>query len=487
MTIIDATAPQTLPHTAVHQVVGLRPGVDVVQVQGGYELRHPWGRHQLRGITAKDVEQLIELSHHPIDDTDLLDSRLRTLLISIANLVTVGLVDAGGNELILLTPINRRASVLKPVRVDAAGATLSRFAYLRHVPDSDTGLVLESPLSCHRMTINDPGVAAFLAALCTGASTAGAARAGNIDAKVAELLILVLGASGFLERPNESELALWDFHDLLFHSRSRYGLHDYVAGGMFAHTEFEHAAALQQPESPDTAIDLDMPDWDKVLANDPGFTQVLEDRRSVRAYRQDAIDKVQLGELLYRAARARGLGQAGGEHPYASVDRPYPMGGGLGELEIYLAVHRCEDLPAGIYRYDSAGHRLFLRNGDPAFRQKLYEQAWLATGGQLTDPQVQLCITSRLARVQWKYSSIAYSVTLKHVGVLFQNLYLVATAMGLSPCGNGSGDTDLVSRAIGVDWMSEPPVGEFLIGGRPAEARASATGFADVVRQSRAG
>src|ERR1700709_2086913 len=98
MTIIDTTAPKVTE--VVHQGVGLRPGVDGVPVEGGYELRHPWGRHQLRGVTAQDVAQLVELGRHPMDDTDLLDSRLRTLLISIANLVTVGLVNDDGRELV---------------------------------------------------------------------------------------------------------------------------------------------------------------------------------------------------------------------------------------------------------------------------------------------------------------------------------------------------------------------------------------------------
>jgi SagB-type dehydrogenase family enzyme len=62
---------------------------------------------------------------------------------------------------------------------------------------------------------------------------------------------------------------------------------------------------------------------------------------------------------------------------------------------------------------------------------------------------------------------MAYALILKHVGVLYQTLYLVATAMGLGPCGVGGGQAELLSRAIGSNYLAESPVGELLLGSRP--------------------
>lgn len=70
-------------------------------------------------------------------------------------------------------------------------------------------------------------------------------------------------------------------------------------------------------------------------------------------------------------------------------------------------------------------------------------------------------------RLSWKYASIAYAVILKDVGVLLQNMYLVATAMGLAPCALGSGDSDLFAKAAGIDYLVEASVGESMLG-RPA-------------------
>jgi SagB-type dehydrogenase family enzyme len=78
--------------------------------------------------------------------------------------------------------------------------------------------------------------------------------------------------------------------------------------------------------------------------------------------------------------------------------------------------------------------------------------------------QVLLILAARFARVAWKYESIAYALTLKHVGVVYQTMYLAATAMGLAPCAIGGGDANLFARAAGTDYCAETSVGEFLLG-----------------------
>ena len=76
---------------------------------------------------------------------------------------------------------------------------------------------------------------------------------------------------------------------------------------------------------------------------------------------------------------------------------------------------------------------------------------------------------ARFPRVAWKYASMAYALTLKHVGVLYQTMYLAATAMDLAPCGVGCGDADLFARAAGTDYYAESSVGEFLLGSKPRD------------------
>ena len=94
----------------------------------------------------------------------------------------------------------------------------------------------------------------------------------------------------------------------------------------------------------------------------------------------------------------------------------------------------------------------------------LLRDAAESTGTLEDGLQVLLILAARFARVAWKYESIAYALTLKHVGVLYQTMYLTATAMGLAPCAIGGGDADLFARAAGTDYYGETSVGEFLLG-----------------------
>ena len=87
-----------------------------------------------------------------------------------------------------------------------------------------------------------------------------------------------------------------------------------------------------------------------------------------------------------------------------------------------------------------------------------------------TPPQVALLLSARFGRVMWKYESMAYALVLKHVGVLYQTLYLTATAMGLAPCGLGGGNSDAFCAAAGCDAFEQTTVGEFIIGRPGVEA-----------------
>ena len=84
-------------------------------------------------------------------------------------------------------------------------------------------------------------------------------------------------------------------------------------------------------------------------------------------------------------------------------------------------------------------------------------------------PQILITIAARFCRVSWKYSSVAYSLILKDVGVLLQTLYLMATDMGLGGCAIGTNNIDLFAKMTGIEFHVEGPVGQFALGrgGKP--------------------
>ena len=451
-----------------------RPDVVLQPEDGALLLTHPWGAFRLRGLASSETATLAGLANGGVDVSAL--AEIRAALRARLEPLVARTVVAGGRRLATAVPMAPDAVLRPATPVDAV--RLAPFAYLRR-PRDEVCAVLESPVARYRVLLHDASAAAAVGALSAG-DAGPAKRYGLVD------LLLATGLAAAEDAPEDPTLALWDFHDLVFHARSRLGRHDAPFGGVFRHLETHPPLPAVAPPLPGPFVELPRPDWSEVVARDPKLTEALEGRRSIREYDAAPITLAQLAELLYRTARVRGIVPADAEAglPYDAVDRPFPTGGGSGELELYVTVARCDGLEPGVYHYEAAAHGLRRLDATEQDRVELLAAAWRSAAGRI-DPQVLITITSRFGRLSWKYSAIAYALTLKHVGVLYQTLYLVATAMGLAPCGLGSGDSDVAARAFGLDWASESSVGEFLIGSRRVDAPGLPTAFADVVDATR--
>jgi SagB-type dehydrogenase family enzyme len=353
---------------------------------------------------------------------------------------------------------------------------ISKFAYMRRL---DGKLVAESPLVHARLTLHDWRAAAlivFLAQPCS-AREIPVAILGLTDDALNQMLILLVGA-GFAQELNEDgrdaedanpALRTWEFHDLLFHARSRDGRHDNPIGASFRFVGQLDCTPAVKPNHGTEFMELHRPDLARLQREDPPFAQVQEMRCSRRAYNDQPITAEQLGEFLFRVGRIRRHEDLDVETPSGSVRmdfamRPYPAGGALYELELYVVVNNCVGLGAGMYYYDPLRHRLAKISGRTPEVDVLLRSASSATTIPVKDVQVLLIVAARFQRIAWKYSTMAYAATLKHVGVLFQTMYLAATAMGLAPCAVGSGDSDAFARAAGTEYIIESSVGEFLLG-----------------------
>jgi len=354
---------------------------------------------------------------------------------------------------------------------DSDTVVLSRFAYLRR---RGNDMVLESPRAGALFRIGDPAIAATLAALSRPHKIGGLRRhAASFSLDLLELLLdarllLKLNAkSGDGLRVNEGDgnLVLWDFHDLVFHTRSTEGRQANPIGSTFAYSDVVPPLPAVRPPWPGKKIEL------RVLStsepNSP-FARLLRERHSVRDFDDEhPITLAELAQLLETAARVLSEWKSGGssdggpEIAYSS--RPYPAAGSAYELELYLAVSNCEGLARGFYHYDAGGHTLAAIG---ASAQQV--QAQLAAAEFAMDasgpPQVLITIAARFGRISWKYSSIAYSLILKDVGCLIQTLYLAATETGLGGCAIGTTNVDLFAKMTELEFHVEGPVGQFALG-----------------------
>jgi SagB-type dehydrogenase family enzyme len=151
--------------------------------------------------------------------------------------------------------------------------------------------------------------------------------------------------------------------------------------------------------------------------------------------------------------------------------RPYPSAGAAYELELYLTANSCEGLARGFYHYDAGAHALAPISVPGNELEALLAGAQYAMDAPAA-PQILITIAARFGRISWKYSSIAYALILKDVGVLVQTLYLIASDMGLGGCAIGITNIELFAKMTGVEFHVEGPVGQFAIG-RGAKSEAS--------------
>ncbi len=353
---------------------------------------------------------------------------------------------------------------------------LSRFAYLRR---EDAAMILESPLAHCRIILDDERALAVIGALAKPVTARELSEhVKSLSAEASGLLLSLLGTAGMIQEigndGSEREspaLTSWEFHDLLFHARSRKGRCDAPFGATYRLAGRLEPPPAVKPNANREGYELYRPDLEQPHSHDPPLAEVMEMRRSLRDYDDHPLTVRQLGEYLYRVARVKDSREVEMEAPSGPVrmgfvSRPYPSGGALYELEFYIAVQACEGLSPGLYHYDGQRHHLVQLRERKAEVEHLLADAAASAGIATERVQVLIILAARFQRLAWKYSSIAYALILKHVGVVYQTMYLAATAMDLAPCALGGGDADLFARAAGTDYYEETSVGEFLLGSK---------------------
>ncbi len=351
---------------------------------------------------------------------------------------------------------------------------LSRFAYMRRRGNE---MVLESPRAGALFKICDPKIAAVIALLATPQQIKQLRRQEGFPG--IELLALLLdcqilfkidaaGDSGLRPAEGDDNLVLWDFHDLLFHTRSTQGRHANPLGGLHPYAGVISPLPAVRPRWPGKKIDLRKFSAAHAEAISP-VAKLLRERHSTRSFDdRRPITLAELARFLDSTARVLSrwksridFGDAGPVVAYAP--RPYPSAGAEYELELYLAVNKCEGLARGFYHYDAGGHALVPIGARAQELEALLVGAEYAMGAPAA-PQILITIAARFGRISWKYSSIAYALILKDVGVLMQTLYLMATDMGLGGCAIGTTNIDLFAKMTGIEFHVEGPVGQFAIG-----------------------
>src|SRR5271155_2670521 len=205
-----------------------------------------------------------------------------------------------GEDLVVIEPQVPDYWPQAPGLGNADALILSRFAYMRR---RGAEMVLESPRAGALFKICDPKIASAIAILSTPQQIKQLRKREGFPG--VELLGLLLdcqilfkvgaaGESGLRLAEGDNSLVLWDFHDLLFHTRSTEGRHANPLGGTYPHVGVISPLPAVRPSWPGKKIDLRKFSAAFPEAMSP-VAKLLRERRSTRSY--DDQRPITLAEL----------------------------------------------------------------------------------------------------------------------------------------------------------------------------------------------
>lgn len=151
-------------------------------------------------------------------------------------------------------------------------------------------------------------------------------------------------------------------------------------------------------------------------------------RRTVRDYGPGGLSLAELGQLLWAGG---GLAEEAGK-------RIVPSAGALYPLSLFAAVRDVEGLPAGLYRYDPAGHGLvLLRAGNFSGELEaagIGPQPWLAAAPAVLIVAGQRAHMVDHFREQPPKGERGQRYLAMEAGAAGQSIALQATALGVGTC-----------------------------------------------------
>lgn len=173
------------------------------------------------------------------------------------------------------------------------------------------------------------------------------------------------------------------------------------------------------------------------------IADVLSKRHSVREFDLGYVSIRDLGAVFDLAARTPEI-----NNPY---HRPYPSAGARYPVEIYLISIRIEDIPPGVYHYDSHKHSL------TTLLERDFSTGWEEIVGDhgMTAPALVLILTAVFHRSMIKYEGRGYRYALFEAGAIAQTIDLVSRERGLAAVWLGGFPDHEVAKLLDLNWEME--------------------------------
>ncbi|HEX8062270.1 MAG TPA: SagB/ThcOx family dehydrogenase [Allosphingosinicella sp.] len=203
-------------------------------------------------------------------------------------------------------------------------------------------------------------------------------------------------------------------------------------------------------------------DWPEPAEITGSLADSMASRSSTaRADLTGTISALQLSTLLHHAARANRMRRPTLAPSVEQWVRPYPSGGALFPIELYVSSAAVPGLPSAVSYYDTRKHKLRVLPGASPAAVRASETALDNVG---TAP-CTLILTGVFERSVQKYGPRGYRLALIEAGHLMQNISLVAVALGLKALVSASFYEAEMEQALDIDGVSEAALALVIIGG----------------------
>lgn len=142
------------------------------------------------------------------------------------------------------------------------------------------------------------------------------------------------------------------------------------------------------------------------------------------------------------------------------VIRPYPSGGGLYAVRLYVQSVRIAGLEAGVYLRESGSYH-YMPGDDGAAMLSHVVKATECVG---PGPAAIVILTGNFEAPLLRYKHIAVALLHKEAGAVLQLLSMAAAAYGLGGCVVGTVPDSILTRSVSIDLMHESGLAAFTLG-----------------------
>jgi SagB-type dehydrogenase family enzyme len=189
---------------------------------------------------------------------------------------------------------------------------------------------------------------------------------------------------------------------------------------------------------------IDLPDPASIDLGGYDLRQAIEERRSLRRYKEDSLSLEELSYLLWLTQGVKKV-----DEKRHVVWRTVPSAGCRHPFETYLSINRVEGLEPGLYRYVATQHQLVVLDISDTFNDQLTEACMGQR--QVATSAVTFIWAAVPYRTVWRYSERSYRYLYLDAGHVCQNLHLAAESINCGICAIGAYDDDAADQLLGFD------------------------------------